>query len=124
MSEGPQPERPTDTSEKESAARVPAPQGESSLARAGREAHRVWLYVASILAAVALVFLVALIVGNTRVVKVSWVFGSSRVSLVWLVLFAAILGFVLGLALGIAIRWRTHRRHSTRAPNAQASDAA
>jgi len=40
---------------------------------------------------------------NTAHVKVSWLFGSSHVSLVWLVLAAAILGWLLGLVTNAAL---------------------
>jgi uncharacterized integral membrane protein len=55
-------------------------------------------------------FLIALAASNTAHVKVNWVFGSSHVSLVWLVLFAAIIGWLLGLAASARFHW------STRAP--------
>jgi hypothetical protein len=47
-------------------------------------------------------------------VKVNWLIGSSRVSLVWLVLAAAILGWGLGLIASARFHWRTRapRRHS------------
>jgi uncharacterized integral membrane protein len=66
-------------------------------------------------AAVALVaVLIALAASNTARVKVSWVVGSSHVSLVWLVLAAAILGWLLGLMTSARLRWRTRapRRQS------------
>jgi uncharacterized integral membrane protein len=50
---------------------------------------------------------IALAASNTAHVKVNWVFGSSRVSLVWLVLFAAIVGWLLGLAATATFHWRT-----------------
>ena len=61
-------------------------------------------------------FLIALAASNTAQVKVNWVFGSSNVSLVWLVLFAAILGWVLGLVATAAFHWRTRepRQHGAR----------
>jgi uncharacterized integral membrane protein len=52
-------------------------------------------------------FLIALAASNTARVKVSWVFGTSRVALVWLVLFTAILGWLLGILITSAFRWRT-----------------
>ncbi|MGA2926876.1 MAG: LapA family protein [Solirubrobacteraceae bacterium] len=59
-------------------------------------------------AAVALVaVLIALAASNTAHVKVSWLVGSSHVSLVWLVLAAAILGWLLGLMTSARLRWRT-----------------
>ena len=58
--------------------------------------------------AVALVaFLIALAASNTAQVKVNWLIGSSRVSLVWLVLAAAILGWGLGLMASARFHWRT-----------------
>ena len=67
--------------------------------------------------AVALVaVLIALAATNTAQVKVNWLIGSSRVSLVWLVLAAAILGWVLGLMASARFHWRTraprHRRQA------------
>jgi uncharacterized integral membrane protein len=64
--------------------------------------------------AVALVaVLIALAASNTARVKVNWLIGSSRVSLVWLVLAAAILGWALGLIASARFHWRTRapRRH-------------
>jgi Lipopolysaccharide assembly protein A domain len=52
-------------------------------------------------------FLLVLAASNTAHVKVNWVFGSSHVSLVWLVLFAAILGWLVGLIATAAFHWRT-----------------
>lgn len=78
-------------------------------ARFARKAHRVRLYFYAGFAVVVVVFLVALVLANTSHVKVSWVFGASSVSLVWLVLVAAILGLLLGMALGALFHWRTRR---------------
>jgi uncharacterized integral membrane protein len=78
-------------------------------ARFARKAHRVRLYFYAGAAVVLLVFLIALVLANTKHVRVSWVFGTSSVSLVWLVLSAAILGLLLGMALGALFHWRTRR---------------
>jgi uncharacterized integral membrane protein len=51
--------------------------------------------------------LIALVVANTRQVKLDWVVGSSTASLVWIVLFSAVLGWLLGLVSGALFRWRT-----------------
>jgi uncharacterized integral membrane protein len=85
---------------------------ETGGARFARRAHRARLYVYAALAAALLVFLIALAVANTRHVMVSWVFGTSSVSLVWLVLFSAILGVLLGMVIGALFHWRTRRRRS------------
>jgi uncharacterized membrane protein YciS (DUF1049 family) len=72
-----------------------------------RRAHRTRLHGYAILAVALVAFLIALAALNTARVKVNWVFGSSHVSLVWLVLFAAILGWALGLVVTAAFHWRT-----------------
>lgn len=75
--------------------------------RSRRKAHRVRLHTYAIVTVALGAFLVALAASNTGHVKVNWVFGTSHVSLVWLVLFAAILGWLLGLAVTAAFHWRT-----------------
>jgi uncharacterized integral membrane protein len=75
--------------------------------RSRRKAHRSRLHGYAILTVAVVAFLIALAASNTADVKVNWVFGSSRVSLVWLVLFAAILGWGLGLLLTATFHWRT-----------------
>ena len=57
-----------------------------------------------------LVILIALVAANTRRVEVSWVFGSTRQSLVWIILFTAILGWLLGIVTSVIFRFRTRRR--------------
>jgi uncharacterized integral membrane protein len=89
---------------------APAPGGESSRGRARRMARRRRLHGYVLLAVALFAFVIALAASNTARVKVNWVFGSSRVSLVWLVLATAILGWLLGLLTNAAL----HRR--TRAP--------
>ena len=83
------------------------PQGETRGARFARRAHRTRLYVYATAAVVLLVALIALVIANTDHVKVSWVVGTSSVSLVWLVVFSAILGLLLGVTLGALFHWRT-----------------
>ena len=82
---------------------------ETPSARLARKAHRTRLYFYAGAAVALLVYLVALVVDNTGHVKVSWVFGASSVSLVWLVLIAAVLGLALGMVLGALFHWRTRR---------------
>jgi uncharacterized integral membrane protein len=72
-----------------------------------RKAHRGRLHGYAVVTVALVAYLVALAVSNTAAVKVSWVFGSSHVSLVWLVLFAAILGWLLGLLVTARFHWRT-----------------
>ena len=77
--------------------------------RFARGAHRTLLYAYVIATVVLLVILIALIVTNTGAVTVGWVFGSSSVSLVWLVMGSAVLGLVLGMIIGALLRHRTRR---------------
>ena len=57
-----------------------------------------------------LIVLIALAVQNTRPVEVSWVFGTGQVPLVWLIVFAAIVGWLTGIVTGTVIRRSTRRR--------------
>ena len=75
--------------------------------RSRRKAHRSRLHAYAILAVALVGFLIALAASNTAHVKVNWLFGSSHVSVVWLVLFAALLGWLLGLVATGAFHWRT-----------------
>jgi uncharacterized integral membrane protein len=79
-----------------------------------RHARRTWLYTWAGALVALLVILVALVVANTRTVEVSWVFGSTRQSLVWIILFAAILGWLLGIVTSVIFRFRTRRTNSAR----------
>jgi uncharacterized integral membrane protein len=79
-----------------------------------RHARHTWLYTWAGAVIALLVILVALVVANTDSVKVSWVFGSTRQSLVWIILFTAILGWLLGIATSVIFRFRTRRRNSGR----------
>ena len=80
---------------------------ESGQAHRRRHAHRTRLYVYAILSAVLLVAIAALIIANTRTVTVSWVFGSTRQPLVWVVLATAALSWLLGILTSVLFRFRT-----------------
>jgi uncharacterized integral membrane protein len=80
---------------------------ESRRERAGRYARRTRLYTWTTVLVVVFVALVVLVAENTRSVKVGWIFGYSHVSPVYLVLFAAILGWLLGVATSILFRRST-----------------
>jgi uncharacterized integral membrane protein len=73
-------------------------------------------YAIGAVAVVALV--IALAASNTAQVKVNWLIGSSRVSLVWPVLAAALLGWALGLIASARFHWRTRApRRPSQAPS-------
>jgi len=89
---------------------------ETRRGRFRRDARRVRLHGYAVVVVALVAYLIALAVSNTAHVKVGWVFGSSHVSLVWLVLFTAILGWLLGLATSTRFQWRTRaprRGHSS-----------
>jgi uncharacterized integral membrane protein len=77
-----------------------------------RHAHRTWLYTWAGALVVLLVILIALVIANTQSVEVSWVVGSTRQSLVWIILATAILGWLLGIVTSVIFRFRTRRRDS------------
>jgi uncharacterized integral membrane protein len=81
------------------------PRGESLR----RHAQRTWIYTWVGALVALLVILIALVAANTHTVKVSWVVGSTRQSLVWIILAAAILGWLLGIVTSVVIRRRTRR---------------
>ena len=86
------------------------PTTESRRERLGRHARRTRLYISAILLLAALVILILLIAANTRSVKLGFVIGSTHASLVWIILAAAVLGWLLGITTSIVFRYRTRRR--------------
>jgi uncharacterized integral membrane protein len=86
------------------------PAAESRGERLVRRGRRARLYTWAVLLVAALVILILLIAANTRSVKVDWVVGSTRASLVWIILAAAVLGWLLGIATSVVFRYRTRRR--------------
>src|SRR5919197_379275 len=86
---------------------VPAvePEGDAILRR-----RRAKLYAWAFLLAAFFVILVALIVENTRSVKISWVVGSGHASLIWIIIVAALLGWLSGIVTSLLFHRRTRRR--------------
>jgi uncharacterized integral membrane protein len=87
---------------------------ESRRDRLRRHGRRARLYARTGAVVALLVILTALVVANTRSVKVSWVFGSTRQSLVWIILITALLGWLLGILTNAIFRFRTRRRSTER----------
>ena len=83
------------------------PAVETRGARFSRKARRTRFHVYAVVSVALFVCLVALVVANTRQVELNWVVGSSTASLVWIVLFSAILGWLLGIVSSALFRWRT-----------------
>jgi uncharacterized integral membrane protein len=80
---------------------------ESRSERLRRHGRRTGLYAWAFGLVALLVVLIALSVANTRQVKLGWVVGTSHASLVWIILAAAVLGWLLGICTSVAFRLRT-----------------
>jgi uncharacterized integral membrane protein len=78
--------------------------------RLRRQGHHTGLYALAFSLVALLVVLIALVVANTRQVKLSWVAGSGHASLVWIILASAVLGWLLGMVTSVVFRLRTRRR--------------
>lgn len=75
--------------------------------RLRRLAHRARLNAYVALAAALSVCLIALAVANTGAVRLHWLVGSGRASLVWIVIASAALGALLGIAISSVVRRKT-----------------
>lgn len=76
-----------------------------------RQRSRAGLYARVFLLVALLIVIIALVVANTpRTVELSWVFGSGEVSIVWIIVFSAILGWLIGIVTGALIRHSTRDR--------------
>jgi uncharacterized integral membrane protein len=78
--------------------------------RLRRHGRRTRLYFLAFSFVALLVVLIALVVANTRQVKLSWVVGSGHASLVWVILGSAVLGWLLGVVTSVVFLLRTRRR--------------
>jgi uncharacterized integral membrane protein len=83
---------------------------ESRADRLRRHGRRARLYTWAFVLVALLVIVIALAAANTIKVKLSWVVGTTNASLVWIIVAAAVLGWLLGIATGIVFRLRTRRR--------------
>jgi uncharacterized integral membrane protein len=80
---------------------------ESRSKRLRRHGHRTGLYATAFGLVALLVVLIALVIANTRQVKLSWVVSSGHASVVWIILAAAVLGWLLGITTAVVFRYRT-----------------
>jgi uncharacterized integral membrane protein len=83
--------------------------GESRGARLARHARRVRLYASAGLFVALLVVLVVLASKNTTAAKLDWVVGSTHASVSWIILAAAVFGWLLGITTSEVVRRRTRR---------------
>jgi uncharacterized integral membrane protein len=89
----------------------PVPAVESSSERLRRHGRQARLYAWAVTSVALLTVLIVLISRNVRGVKLDWVFGSTHASLVWIILAAAVLGWLLGIATSVVFRHRTRTPH-------------
>jgi uncharacterized integral membrane protein len=80
---------------------------ESRQQRLGRHRRRARLYIGAFLFIALLIIITALAVANTRSVKLDWVVDSTHAPLIWIILAAAVLGWLLGITTSIVFRRRT-----------------
>jgi uncharacterized integral membrane protein len=88
---------------------LPRDSAEARSDRLRRHGRRTGLYTWAIGLVALLVVLIALVVANSRQVKLSWVIGTGHASLVWIILAAAVLGWLLGILTSEIFRLRTRR---------------
>ncbi len=88
----------------------PTPSVEPRTERLGRYGHRARLYLGAVAFVALLAVLIVLIAKNTGAVKLDWAIGSTHASLVWIILAAAVIGWLLGIATAVGFRHRTRRR--------------
>jgi uncharacterized integral membrane protein len=67
------------------------------------------LYAWAFLLVAFLVVLVALVIANTRSVKISWAVGSTHTSLIWIIIVSAVLGWFTGIVTSLLFGRRRRR---------------
>ena len=77
--------------------------------RLARHGHRVRLYAGALVFVGLLVVLIVFVSVNTGAVRLDWAFGSTHASLVWIILAAAVIGWLLGMATAVVFHHRTRR---------------
>ena len=79
--------------------------------RLARRTRGARLYASAGAFVALLAVLVILASENTHAAKLDWVVGSTRASLSWIILAAAIFGWLLGIATAVVVHRRTRREH-------------
>ncbi len=85
------------------------PASEPRRKRRARHTRRARLYAYSGALATLLVLLVVLASENTHAAKLDWVVGSTRASLAWIIVAAAVFGWLLGITTAVVVHRRTRR---------------
>jgi uncharacterized integral membrane protein len=87
----------------------PTPPTTGGVPSPAARSHRGRAYVMTLVAVVLLAILIALAASNTGRVELHWLVGSGSASLVWIVLAATVLGWLLGLMTILVLRLRGRR---------------
>jgi uncharacterized integral membrane protein len=93
----------------------PAQPGLGDRLQEGRRTFQPGLWIRLTIFTAALVYLILFVVLNSHKVRVHWVFTTTRVSLIWVIVLAGLIGLVLGVLASQVRRFRSHRRHAARA---------
>jgi uncharacterized integral membrane protein len=75
----------------------------------GRRTFQPGLWLRLTVIAAGLVYLILFVVLNTNTVRVRFVFDSTRVSLIWVIVLSVLIGIVLGVLLSQLHRFRSRR---------------
>ncbi len=86
-----------------------SPLPESRRARLTRQGRRARLYTGATAFVALFAVLLVLTTKNTRGVKLDWAVGSTHASLVWIILAAAVIGWLLGITTAVVFQHRTRR---------------
>lgn len=78
----------------------------------GRQTFQPALWARVIVFALVLLYLILFVVLNTHTVRVRFVFASTRVSLIWVIVLSGLIGLVLGVLASQVRRFRSRRRHA------------
>lgn len=93
----------------------PAQPGLGGRLQESRRTFQPGLWIRLTIFTAALVYLILFVVLNSHTVRVHWVFTTTRVSLIWVIVLAGLIGLVLGVLASQVRRFRSHRRHAARA---------
>jgi uncharacterized integral membrane protein len=85
------------------------PLPETRRARLTRHGRRARLYTGAVVFVALFAVLVVLTTKNTRAVKLDWAVGSTQASLAWIILAAAVIGWLLGITTAVVFHHRTRR---------------
>lgn len=101
--------QPPEAAQEPTADRTPVSSAEPPRQGAARRLRLARLYIWAFGFVALIAVLIILISANTRRVKISWAFGSTHASLVWIILAAAVVGWLLGLATSTTFHLRARR---------------